>query len=180
MDEKGLTTRADWLTACRRATATMRTMLADRATTAERAVETGTTGHGGDHTLEIDDAAETIVFAELQRLFEDGHRFHAISEERGEADFGGSDVLVVIDPIDGSLNAKRGLAHHALSLAVADGETMADVVFGYVYEFGTGEEWWARAGSGAYLNEQLLDTELAERRGHDGRLEILGIESADP
>jgi hypothetical protein len=61
MDEKGLTTRADWLTACRRATDTMRTMLADRATTAERAVETGTTGQGGDHTLEIDDAAETAT-----------------------------------------------------------------------------------------------------------------------
>ena len=61
MDEKGLTTRADWLTACRRATDTMRTMLADRATTAERAVETGTTGGGGDRTLEIDDEAETIV-----------------------------------------------------------------------------------------------------------------------
>jgi myo-inositol-1(or 4)-monophosphatase len=180
MDEKGLTTRADWLTACRRATDTMRTMLADRATTAERAVETGTTGHGGDHTLEIDDAAETIVFAELQRLFEDGHRFHAISEERGEADFGGSDVLVVIDPIDGSLNAKRGLAHHALSLAVAAGQTMADVEFGYVYDFGTGEEWWARRGTGAFLDERRLDTALGERRAPDGRLELLGIESADP
>ena len=142
MDEKGLTTRADWLTACRRATDTMRTMFADRATTAERAVETGTTGHGGDHTLEIDDAAETIVFAELQRLYDDGHRFHAISEERGDADFGGDDVVVVIDPIDGSLNAKRGLAHHALSLAVAAGQTMADVEFGYVYDFGTGEEFF--------------------------------------
>ena len=180
MDEKGLTTRADWLTVCRRATNTMRTMLADRATTAERAVETGTTGHGGDHTLEIDDAAETIVFAELQRLFDEGHRFHAISEERGEADFGGSDVLVVIDPIDGSLNAKRGLAHHALSLAVAAGQTMADVEFGYVYDFGTGEEWWARRGTGAFLDERRLDTALGERRAPDGRLELLGIESADP
>jgi myo-inositol-1(or 4)-monophosphatase len=180
MDEKGLTTRADWLTACRRATDTMRGMLADRATTVERAVETGTTGSGGDLTLEIDDAAETIVFAELQRLYDEGHRFHAISEERGDADFGGSDVLVVIDPIDGSLNAKRGLAHHALSLAVAAGQTMADVEFGYVYDFGTGEEWWARRGTGAFLDERRLDTELGERRAPDGRLELLGIESADP
>jgi myo-inositol-1(or 4)-monophosphatase len=180
MDENGLTTRADWLTVCRRATNAMRTMLADRATTVERAVETGTTGGGGDRTLEIDDEAETIVFAELQRLFDEGHRFHAISEERGDADFGGSDVLVVIDPIDGSLNAKRGLAHHALSLAVAAGQTMADVEFGYVYDFGTGEEWWARRGTGAFLDERRLDTALGERRAPDGRLELLGIESADP
>lgn len=180
MDDIGSATQADWLTVCRRATEAIRVMLTERRTMAERALETGTTGQGGDLTLEIDASAETIVFAELQRLHDEGYRFSAISEERGAVDFGDTGVLVVIDPIDGSLNAKRGLAHHALSLAVAAGETMADVSFGYVYEFGTSEEWWARAGSGAYLNEQLLDRELTERRGHDGRLEVLGIESADP
>jgi myo-inositol-1(or 4)-monophosphatase len=180
MDETGAEKQADWLSACRRATDAMRTMLADRGTTAERAVETGTTGSGGDHTLEIDDAAETIVFAELERLYDEGYRFNAISEERGAVDFGGGEVLVVIDPIDGSLNAKRGLAHHALSLAVAVGRTMADVEFGYVYDFGTGEEWLARLGFGAFLDGERLDPGLGERHGPDGRLEVLGIESADP
>jgi myo-inositol-1(or 4)-monophosphatase len=180
MDDTGSATQADWLTACRRATELMRAMLAQHPTVADRALATGTTGKGGDHTLEIDASAEAIVFGELQRLHDEGYRFSAISEERGAVDFGGTDALVVIDPIDGSLNAKRGLAHHALSLAVAAGDTMADVVFGYVYEFGTGEEWWARTGEGAFLNEQLLDRELSERRGPDGRLEVLGIESADP
>ena len=89
-------------------------------------------------------------------------------------------MRVIIDPIDGSLNAKRGLPHHALSIAVADGSTMADVVFAFVYDFGPREEWWARRGEGAYLNGECLDTESGERRGRDGRLEILGIESADP
>jgi myo-inositol-1(or 4)-monophosphatase len=87
---------------------------------------------------------------------------------------------VIIDPIDGSLNAKRGLPHHALSVAVADGEMMADVAFAYVFDFGPGEEWWARRGEGAWLNGEQLDPDLGERRGHDGRLEVLGIESADP
>ena len=59
------------------------------------------------------------------------------------------DLLVVIDPIDGSTNAKRGLPHHSLSIAVADGPTMADVVFGYVYDFGPQEEWTATRGGGA-------------------------------
>ena len=180
MDEKGSTTRADWLTACRQATERLRTMLADSATDAERAVETGTAGRAATARSRSMRAAEAIVFEELQRLHDDGHRFHAISEERGDADFGGSDVRVVIDPIDGSLNAKRGLAHHALSLAVAAGQTMADVEFGYVYDFGTGEEWWARRGTGAFLDERRLDTALGERRAPDGRLELLGIESADP
>jgi myo-inositol-1(or 4)-monophosphatase len=155
-------------------------MLADRSTTAERALETGTTGSGGDHTLEIDDAAETLVFAELERLHEQGLRFRAISEERGAVDFGDPQVLVVIDPIDGSLNAKRGLSHHALSVAVASGETMADVRFGFVHDFGPDEEWWAATGEGAFLNGRPLDRDVAERRGPDGRIEVVGIESADP
>ncbi len=180
MDDTGAEKQVDWLSACRRATDAMRIMLTDRSTTVQRAVETGTTGSGGDHTLEIDDAAETIVFAELQRLYDEGYRFNAISEERGAVDFGGGEMLVVIDPIDGSLNAKRGLAHHALSLAVAAGGTMADVEFAYVYDFGTGEEWSARLGFGAFLDGVRLDPRLGERHGPDGRLEVLGIESADP
>jgi myo-inositol-1(or 4)-monophosphatase len=54
------------------------------------------------------------------------------------------------------------------------------VVFGYVYDFGPREEWWARRGQGAFLNGRRLDSAAEERRGADGRLEILGIESADP
>jgi myo-inositol-1(or 4)-monophosphatase len=173
-------TRADWLTACRHAAGAIGTMLLQRTTTAERAVETGTTGSGGDHTLEIDEEAETIVFDELERLRLQGHRFSAISEERGAVDFGDPNVLVVIDPIDGSLNAKRGITHHALSLAVAGGGTMADVEFGYIRDFGTGEEWWAALGEGAFLNGARLDPDPRERRGPDGRIEVVGIESADP
>jgi myo-inositol-1(or 4)-monophosphatase len=173
-------TQADWLSACRRAAEAIGAMLAERSTTAERVLETGTRGSGGDYTLEIDDAAETLVFDELERLHEQGHRFSAISEERGAVDFGDPGVLVVIDPIDGSLNAKRGLSHHALSVAVATGETMADVHFGYVHDFGPAEEWWAASGEGAFLNGRQLDRDVAERRGPDGRIEVVGIESADP
>jgi myo-inositol-1(or 4)-monophosphatase len=86
---------------------------------------------------------------------------------------------VVIDPLDGSKNAKRGLPHHALSFAVAHGETMADVVFGFVHDFGAGEEWVAARGAGARLNGVPLDPGVPERRV-GGKLELLGIESADP
>src|SRR5689334_24091023 len=96
----------DWLAVCRRATAGLRDMLAATATTAERAVEVGR-GEGGDRSLVIDTAAEDVIFAELDALHADGARFTAVSEERGEVDYGESGVRVVIDPIDGSLNAKR-------------------------------------------------------------------------
>jgi myo-inositol-1(or 4)-monophosphatase len=175
---------ADWLTVCRRAVTGLREIFSGRATTAQRAIETGSRGEGGDRTLEIDAEAEEIVFIELQRLHDQGFRFHALSEERGEVDFGAGTgdetVRIIIDPLDGSLNAKRGLTHYALALAVASGPTMADVVFGYVYDFGPDEEWRATLGGGAYLNDVELDRSAGELRARDGRLEVVGIEAADP
>jgi myo-inositol-1(or 4)-monophosphatase len=171
---------ADWISACRRAVAGLEGVFAETSTTIERAVETGQRGSGGDRTLVIDQSAEDLVLAELEALQDQGHRFVAISEERGEIDYGDPRIRVIVDPIDGSLNAKRGISHHALSIAVADGETMADVEFAFVHDFGTSEEWWARRGEGAWLDGSRIDSQLQERRGRDGRLEVLGIESADP
>ncbi len=169
----------DWLGAARAAVRELQAVLAAAPTTAERARETGTRGEGGDATLEIDAAAEEAVFRRLKTLHADGHRFVAISEERGRIDFGGGPVRVVIDPLDGSKNAKRGLPHHALSFAVAHGDTMADVVFGFVHDFGAGEVWVGTGGGGARLNGVPLDPGAPERRV-GGKLELLGIESADP
>ena len=174
---------ADWLGVCRRAAEGIGALLKAPQSAAERREETGTTGEGGDRTLILDADAEDLVFGELERLHALGFDFVAISEERGHVAFGepGEDpVRVIIDPIDGSLNAKRGLPHHALSIAVADGPAMQDVAFGYVYDFGPGEEWAARRGEGVTLDGRPLAERPVEHRADDGRLEILAIESADP
>ena len=172
--------QADWLGASRRATDVLRGILRDHPTSRERIEETGERGEGGDRTLVIDQSAEDGVFAELDKLHAAGARFAAVSEERGDVDFGGGDVRVIIDPIDGSLNAKRGLPHVGISIAVADGPTMADVAFGFVADLGTGEEWVARRGEGVLYNGAPLPDPPPERRDDDGRLEIVAIESADP
>jgi myo-inositol-1(or 4)-monophosphatase len=171
---------ADWLGACRRAVTGLEQLLAATPSTSERAVETGTRGSGGDRTLVIDRSAEKVVLAELDAIRAEGYAFAALSEEQGEVDYGDPGVRVIIDPIDGSLNAKRGISHYALSVAVASGTTMNDVVFAFVHDFGPSEEWWARRGEGAWLDGTRLDPTLGERRSHDGRLEVLGIEAADP
>jgi myo-inositol-1(or 4)-monophosphatase len=170
----------DWLGACRTAAEGLRSVLRDHPTSVERVIETGATGGGGDKTLVIDAEAEERVFSALQHLHDEGARFTVVSEERGTVDFGSDEILVVVDPIDGSLNAKRGLPHHALSVAVATGPTMADVIFGFVYDLGPGEEWRASLGEGAYLNDVRLDRPPPERRTPDGRLELIAVESADP
>jgi myo-inositol-1(or 4)-monophosphatase len=169
----------DWLGACRRAAAALQEIIAAATARSDRTEETGTRGEGGDRTLVIDQLAEDAVFRELDGLHESGARFTAISEERGTVAFGDPSVLVVIDPIDGSTNAKRGLPHAALSVAVADGPTMADVVFGYVFDLGPGEEWFAVRGGGAFLDGEPVRPQ-PERRRPDGRLELVAVESARP
>src|SRR3954465_4073466 len=170
----------DWLGACRRAAEGLRTVLRDNPTSAERVVETGDRGEGGDLTLVIDAAAEDAVFSDPDRPHAAAARFTAVAEERGFVDYGDPDVLVVIDPIDGSMNAKRGLTHHALSVAGADGPTMAGGALGYVYDLGPGEEWRAVRGGGAFLNDEPLENAQPERRRKDGKLELVAIESANP
>ena len=171
---------ADWLGACRRAADGLRAVMREHPTSAERIEETGERGEGGDRTLVIDQQSEDHVFRELERLHDAGARFQAVSEERGMVDFGSDDVTVVIDPIDGSLNAKRGLAHVGLSIAVASGFAMSDAEFGYVLDLGTEEEWVARRGEGVLFNGDPLPASPPERRTKAGKLEVVAIESADP
>jgi myo-inositol-1(or 4)-monophosphatase len=166
---------ADWRGICRRIVAEQTRIFERTPGIEERTVYEGV-GEGGDHALAIDRRCEDVVFAELELLAESGASFVAISEERGEVAFGaGGDARVVIDPIDGSLNARRTLPAHSLSIAVASGPSMSDVEFGFVHDFGAGEEFAAERGAGATLDEREI------RVGADREmLEVLGVESAEP
>jgi myo-inositol-1(or 4)-monophosphatase len=146
----------DWLAFCRAAAAAVERALAElpRRTDREPVVALG---EGGDETTAIDAAAESAVVSLLERLHAGGAEFTLVSEELGERSFGADGLRVVLDPIDGSMNAKRGIPFFSVSIAVADGAAMRDVFFGYVFDFGTREEWTARRGEGAFLNGERLD-----------------------
>jgi myo-inositol-1(or 4)-monophosphatase len=157
-----------WLETCRLCVADIESVLVRLPSRLEREPVLRR-GEGGDDTTAIDQAAEDAVVARLEELGED---FVLVSEELGERSFGtGGPRTVVVDPIDGSVNAKRGIPFFSFSLAVAEGPTMGDVTFGYVYDFGTGEEWTAKRGGGAFLNgEPLVAPEPKET------IEILSFE----
>lgn len=173
-ETNNLALTADWTASCRRMVETIKTEFVKYPTYADRKVGKGH-GAGGDFTLVVDEVAEDAVFAELEALSKSGADFYAISEERGEVDFGSKAVKVVVDPIDGSLNAKRVAQSWSLSVAVATGETMSDVVYGYVYDFGANEEWIAVKGGGATVDGRRLDPAEA-----GNELEVVGLESTKP
>jgi myo-inositol-1(or 4)-monophosphatase len=171
----------DWLGFCRRAAGAARDAVNAYATTAERGVETGR-GEGGDTAYVIDRAAEDAIFAEIEAL---GVPLLAVSEERGELEIGeGGEVRVVVDPVDGSLNAKRGLPFACVSIAIASGPRMRDVEIGWVAELDPrlsagdeprpGRDWWALKGEGAFRDGEPLP------RLQPGPLEVLGLETARP
>lgn len=162
-----------WLAAFRRACdrigAAARSM-----SPAERRAPTGE-GAGGDVTVMIDRVAEDIVIGELEAL---GLSLTLVSEEVGTvAIAGGGPPFLVVDPIDGSLNAKRGLPVFSTSIALAEGPAMGDVVLGLVRDHGCGEEWTAVRGGGARLDGRLV---TAGDAPVDGHLELLLVEGAFP
>jgi myo-inositol-1(or 4)-monophosphatase len=155
----------EWLALCRAAVEDVRGVLAELPRRADREPVVGS-GMGGDDTTAIDAAAERVILARFEGIDD----LTIVSEEVGV--LGDGATHVVIDPIDGSLNAKRGIGFFALSIAVASGPTMGDVDFGFVHDFGTEEEWTATRGAGARLHGTLLEGELPKKQ-----IEILAFEA---
>ncbi len=158
--------RDDWLSVCREAVADVHGVLRALPTRDEREVVVGK-GEGGDETTAVDAEAEKVILERLRAI--EGATI--VSEEVGEIR-GDGNLRIVVDPIDGSLNAKRGIPFFSLSIAIAEGETMDDVVFAFVHDFGCGEEWTAERGAGAWLNGGELGPTMPREE-----IEILSFEA---
>ncbi|MCX8033586.1 MAG: hypothetical protein N3B14_09455 [Thermoleophilia bacterium] len=107
-------------------------------------------GAGGDRTLHIDDACERAMLKKLEALAPEP--WSLVSEEAGLVERQGTACRVLVDPLDGSLNAKRGLAPFGASIAVAHGESLADVSVGYVEDYTRPWRFAAVRGAGAVVS----------------------------
>jgi myo-inositol-1(or 4)-monophosphatase len=133
-------------------------------------------GAGGDRTVELDRLAEEVALDELARFAAAGHPCTVVSEEAGLVDLGADQPRVLLDPVDGSVNAKRGLPISAVMLSLVEGRTIAGVRVGWSLNLVSGERWHALRGRGAYREGRRLQPIPA--RGRAGRIEVLGIETS--
>ena len=132
------------------------------------------TGAGGDRTMELDRAAEVVVFEELDRLSERGERFSILSEEAGLRNLGAEYPRVLVDPVDGSLNAKQGVPFFGVMLALLDGPNVGDTVAGCVVNLINGDSWTAIRKQGAMHSGVPLRVMPRQERA---RIELVALES---
>jgi myo-inositol-1(or 4)-monophosphatase len=115
----------------------------------------------GDVTRRIDAVAEQAAIEILQQTNES---FRLVSEELGLKDFGnGESGTVVLDPIDGSMNAIRGIPIYSFSIAFASGKRLSDVREALVADLPRGILYEAELHKGAKRNGVKIEPSKVKR-----------------
>lgn len=109
-------------------------------------------GADGEPTTSIDKALESAVIYTLNKLKVGGR---LLSEEIGLITLEGdrSDFLFVVDPLDGTTNAKLGFPYYSLSFAILNQE---ELIYSFIYEYPTGNLFSAHKHHGAIYNQKRI------------------------
>jgi len=111
-------------------------------------------GAGGDISRNIDILAEKTV---LDYLREINFECVVLGEECGRVEISDSPKgYVIMDAIDGSANAVRGVPFFCCSLAFATEDRLSSVTDGAVTDLSSGDTYWASRGRGCFLNERQV------------------------
>ena len=117
-------------------------------------------GAGGDISRNIDIVAEKTV---LDYLKEINFECIVLGEECGRVDLSNNPKgFLVMDAIDGSANAVRGVPFFCSSLAFATENKLSSITDGVITNLTTGEMYWASKGKGAFLNENKIQVHKKE------------------
>lgn len=122
-------------------------------------------GADGTETTKLDKVLEDVVINELHRSKVGGS---VLSEEIGWTELEGekSGYTFVIDPLDGTSNAKMNFPYFALSIAVVKEE---QIVSGLIYNYGSKDTFYAAKSGGAFNNGRPIRID-SETPTKDNRL----------
>jgi len=111
-------------------------------------------GAGGDISRKIDIVAEKTV---LDYLKEINFECVVLGEECGRVELSTeSKGFLIMDAIDGSANAVRGIPFFCCSLAFATEDRLSSVTDGVVTDLHSGDMYWASLGKGCFMNEDKI------------------------
>jgi myo-inositol-1(or 4)-monophosphatase len=111
-------------------------------------------GAGGDVTRKADYIAEEAAIEALNKL---NVSCILVSEEAGVKKLGEKPKeFIILDPIDGTLNALRGVKFYCCSLAVSKNLFLNSVYAGLVMNLINGDVYYAEKDKGAYLNNEKI------------------------
>jgi len=111
-------------------------------------------GAGGDTSRNIDITAENTVLNYLKKV---NFACTVLGEECGRVELSENPKgFIIMDAIDGSANAVRGVPFFCCSLAFATKEKLSSITDAVVTNLSTGEIFWASKGKGAFLDEKLI------------------------
>lgn len=110
-------------------------------------------GAGGDISRKIDLVAEKTV---IQILKKRGVDATIIGEECGRIE--GKEGFVIMDGIDGTANATRGIPFYCCSLAYATEFRLSAVTDAAIIDLVSGDLYHTSKGKGAYLNGRRIRT----------------------
>ncbi|MEF8878784.1 MAG: inositol monophosphatase family protein [Candidatus Thermoplasmatota archaeon] len=108
-------------------------------------------GADGTPTKMVDKLAEDAAIDVIDKSDTD---VNLLSEEAGFLD-NRAEYTFVLDPIDGTRNAARGIPFYSVSLGVGK-ETLSDVEYGIIKNIPTGDIFIAERGYGAFLNNKNI------------------------
>lgn len=111
-------------------------------------------GAGGDISRRIDILAEKAV---LDYLKEIKFSCTVLGEECGRVEIADSpEGFLIMDAVDGSTNAVRGIPFSCCSLAFASGDRLSSVTDAVVIDLYNGDLYSASKGNGAFLNGKKI------------------------
>ena len=111
-------------------------------------------GAGGDISRNIDITAERAV---LDYLRETEFKCVVLGEECGRVEMPGNPAgHIIMDAIDGSANAVRGVPFFCSSLAFAKGGSLSSITDAVITDLVTGRMYWASSGAGAFFDGKKI------------------------
>jgi len=111
-------------------------------------------GAGGDISRKIDIVAEKTVLDYLKKI---NFECVVLGEECGRVELSNNPKgFLIMDAIDGSVNAVRGVPFFCCSLAFATEDKLSSITDAVVTNLSNGDLYWATKGKGTYLNETKI------------------------